>query len=153
MYYSSRRICYDSTVKAHHTWLLAGLGALSACTPATPGASAPAGTAPSAQESGGRIYSGNCIACHQQNARGIPGVYPSLAGSPVVLGDPKALALWVVKGQRTASMPAGRYATAMPQYGWMSAADTAALLTYLRSNFGNAAAPVATASVADALGD
>ncbi len=141
-------------MKVHRTWLLAGLGALSACTPSTPGASAPApGTAATAQEIGARIYSGNCIACHQQNARGIPGVFPSLAGSPVVLGDPKALALWVVKGQRTAAMPAGRYTTAMPQYGWMSAADTAALLTYLRSNFGNAAAPVAAASVADALGE
>lgn len=71
----------------------------------------------------------------------------------MVLGDPKPLALWVVKGERPASMPAGRYPTAMPQFGWMSAADTAALLTYLRSNFGNAAPPVEAANVAAALGE
>jgi hypothetical protein len=76
-----------------------------------------------------------------------------LVGSAVVLGDPKALALWVIKGQRVASMPAGRYPTAMPQYGWMSVPDAAALLTYLRSNFGNAAPPVDAATLAAALGD
>ena len=97
---------------------------------------------------GARLYSGNCIACHQQDGRGIPGVYPALAGSPVVLGDPGELAAWVVHGKRTASMPAGRYTTVMPPFGWLHAADAAALLTYLRSNFGNQAAAVDAASLA-----
>lgn len=50
-------------------------------------------------------------------------------------------------------MPAGKYPTAMPQYGWMSARDTAALLTYLRSNFGNAAPPVVAATLVAAPGN
>jgi mono/diheme cytochrome c family protein len=100
---------------------------------------------------GGRIYSGSCAACHQANGEGIPGVYPSLKGSPVVLGDPKALARWVVKGERPAGMPAGRYPTKMLQFGWLHDADAAALLTYLRSSFGNAAPPVDAATIADAL--
>jgi mono/diheme cytochrome c family protein len=79
-------------------------------------------------------------------------VYPSLAGSPVVLGDPKELARWVIKSQRPASMPSGRYPSAMPPFGWMKDADAAALLTYVRSNFGNAAPAVDTATVAEALG-
>jgi len=91
--------------------------------------------------------------CHQQDGRGIAGVYASLSGSPVVLGDPQAFARWVVKGQRPAAMSAGGYAVAMPQFGWMRAGDTAALLTYLRSHFGNTAPPVAPASVAAALGE
>jgi mono/diheme cytochrome c family protein len=133
-------------------WLLMALSSgLAACSPATPQPSAVAGAA--APAAGARIYDGNCVACHQQNGRGIPGVYPSLAGSPVVLGDPQTFALWVTKGERPASMPAGKYATAMPQFGWMKAADAAALLTYLRSNFGNAAPPVAAANLAAALGD
>jgi len=99
------------------------------------------------------MYSGNCIPCHQQDAQGIPGVYPSLAGSPVVLGDPKELALWVMRGQRPPSMPAGRYPTAMTPFGWMKPADAAALFTYLRSNFGNEAAAVDAATVARALGE
>ena len=98
------------------------------------------------------MYSGNCIACHQQDAHGIPGVYPSLAGSPVVLGDPKELTLWVIKGRRPASMPVGRYPTAMLQFTWMKPADAAALFTYLRSNFGNNATAVDAATVEQALG-
>jgi mono/diheme cytochrome c family protein len=109
--------------------------------------------APPAADLGARIYSGNCVPCHQPNGQGIPNVYPSLAGSPVVLGDPKALALWVIKSQRPASMPAGRYPSAMPPFGWMKDADAAALLTYVRSSFGNAAAPVDAATVAAALGE
>jgi mono/diheme cytochrome c family protein len=105
-----------------------------------------------AAQAGQRIYSGSCVPCHQQNGTGIPGVYPSLAGSPVVVGDPTDLALWVIKGQRPASMPQGRYATQMLQFGWMKPADAAALFTYLRSNFGNSAPPVDGATVATALG-
>jgi mono/diheme cytochrome c family protein len=145
--------------------ILALAGALAACSPkkkpGQPQASsgAPAATAAAASdagaaaaEAGARIYSGNCVPCHQQTGTGIAGVYPSLAGSPVVLGDPAQLALWVIKGQRPASMPAGRYPTQMLQFGWMKPADAAALFSYLRSNFGNSAAPVDAAAVATALG-
>jgi mono/diheme cytochrome c family protein len=111
----------------------------------------PASRGPSTADTGARIYLGNCIACHQQDARGIPGVYPSLVGSPVVLGDPSVLALWVVKGRRPASMPAGRYPTTMMQFGWMNAQDAAALLTYLRSSHGNEAPPVDASLVSHAL--
>src|SRR3979490_1644045 len=140
-------------------------GALAACPakkkPGAPQASsgAPSATAAAAgdtgastAEVGARIYSGNCVPCHQQTGTGIAGVYPSLAGSPVVLGDPGQLALWVIKGQRPPSMPAGRYPTQMLQFGWMKPADAAALFSYLRSNFGNYAAPVDAAAVAQALG-
>jgi mono/diheme cytochrome c family protein len=104
-------------------------------------------------ETGARIYSGYCVACHQEDARGIPEVYPSLAGSPVVLGDPKELALWVIKGVRPASLPPGRYPTNMRQFGWMKAQDAAALFTYLRSHFGNAGSAVDAAAIEQALGD
>jgi len=102
-------------------------------------------------DAGERIYSGNCAPCHQQTGVGIAGVYPSLAGSPVVLGDPGELARWVIRGQRPASMPVGRYSTQMLQFGWLKPADAAALFSYLRSNFGNTAPPVDAAAVAQAL--
>jgi mono/diheme cytochrome c family protein len=125
----------------------------SAGTPAAMAAAAAASNAgPTAAEVGARIYSGNCVPCHQQTGMGIAGVYPSLAGSPVVLGDPAELALWVLKGQRPPTMPAGRYPTQMLQFGWMKPADAAALFSYLRSSFGNSAAPVDAAVVAKSLG-
>ena len=117
-----------------------------ACSPRAPVVESPA------VQAGERIYSSNCVPCHQQNGQGLPGIYPSLAGSPVVLGDPGALALWVIKGQRPFSMPAGRYSTVMLQFGWMNPVDAAALFSYLRSSFGNSAAPVDAATVAAALG-
>jgi mono/diheme cytochrome c family protein len=134
--------------------LAAALAACSAKTPGPASATAPAGAAAASQTLalGGRLYDGNCVPCHQQNGVGIPGVYPSLAGSPVVLGAPAELARWVVKGQRPPSMPAGRYSTQMLQFGWMQPADAAALFSFLRSNFGNSAPPVDAATVAQALG-
>ena len=79
-------------------------------------------------------------------------MYPGLGGSPVVNGDPATLSLWVIKGQRPASMPTGRYSTQMMLFGWMKPADAAALFSYLRSSFGNSAPPVDAATVARALG-
>ena len=136
-------------------------GVLAGCSGKQPD-SPPASTATStAVKSGGassesalgeRIYNGNCVPCHQQTGAGIPGVYPSLAGSPVVQGDPRELARWVIKGQRPPSMPAGRYPTQMLQFGWMKPHDAAALFTYLRSSFGNSAPAVDAATVTEALG-
>jgi hypothetical protein len=40
----------------------------------------------------------------------------------------------------------------MLQFGWMKPADAAALFSFLRSNFGNSAAPVDAAAMAKALG-
>jgi mono/diheme cytochrome c family protein len=131
--------------------ILALSGAVAACSAKKPGEPHATPGAPTSGV-GERIYSGNCVPCHQQSGVGIPGVYPSLAGSPVVLEDPAELALWVIKGQRPLSMPAGRYPTQMLQFGWMKPADAAALFSYLRSNFGNSAPPVDAAAVAKALG-
>lgn len=138
--------------------ILALAGVIAGCPAKNPGApqASPSGltvgSAAPASDVGARIYNGNCVPCHQQNGAGIPGVYPSLTGSPVVLGDPAELARWVIKGQRPLSMPAGRYSTQMLQFGWMKPADAAALFSYLRSNFGNSATPVDAAAVAKALG-
>ena len=143
--------------------LIALAGVLAACSPKSSGE--PQGAAgvtesnlgataksagPSAAETGARIYSGNCVPCHQQSGAGIPGVYPSLAGSPVVTGDPAELARWVMKGQRPHAMPAGRYSTQMLQFGWMKDSDAAAVLSYVRSHFGNSSPPLDAAAVAKA---
>ena len=132
----------EAHCRARYAVLLALPGVLAGCSPGAP---------PAPGRAGADLYNGNCAACHQQDARGIPGVYPSLTGSPVVLGDPAAFALWVVKGRRPQSMPAGRYGTAMPQFGWMKDADVAALLTYLRTHFGNGAPPVPPAALSRVL--
>jgi alcohol dehydrogenase (quinone), cytochrome c subunit len=114
-------------------------------------AGASAGAATGAVETrGAALYAQNCSPCHRDDGAGVPMVYPSLAQSPAVLGDPVELAQWVLSQKRPASIPAGRYPTQMLLFGWMKDADAAALFTYIRSNFGNAAPPVDAATVAKA---
>jgi mono/diheme cytochrome c family protein len=97
---------------------------------------------------GAQIYTQNCLSCHKENGTGVRNVYPSLAGSPAVIGDPAELARWVLSQKRPDSIPAGRYPTQMLPFAWMKDPDMAALLTYIRSNFGNAAPPVDAEAVA-----
>ena len=126
--------------------------AIAACSASTsPSPPPPAPTTSVRIADGARLYAGNCVGCHQQNGEGIRGVYPSLAASPVVLGDPGPMAAWIVKGRRPPVTPAGRYPTIMPQFVWLKPEDVAALLTYLRSSFGNHAPAVAVDTVTGAL--
>jgi mono/diheme cytochrome c family protein len=105
---------------------------------------------PAQAERGAQLYAQNCSPCHRDDGSGVPNVYPSLSGSAAVLGDPAELAQWVLSQKRPASIPPGRYPTQMLLFGWMKDADAAALLTYIRSNFGNAAPPIDAAAVAKA---
>jgi mono/diheme cytochrome c family protein len=108
------------------------------------------GGTPTAAGLGAKLYGQNCVPCHREDGKGVPAVYPSLAQSPVVNGDPVELAQWVLSGKRPSSMPVGRYPTQMLVFGWMKDQDAAALFTYIRSNFGNSAPPVDAATVAKA---
>lgn len=107
-----------------------------------------AGAAADSAERGAALYGQNCVPCHRENGEGLPKVFPSLSGSPAVNGDPIELAQWVLSQKRPASIPAGRYPSQMLLFGWMSDPDAAALLTYIRSHFGNSAAPVDAATIA-----
>jgi mono/diheme cytochrome c family protein len=109
--------------------------------------------ADTASTRGAQLYLQNCVPCHRDDAHGVAGVYPSLAGSPVATGDPEALIRWVLNGVRPASLPAGRYATQMLQFKWMKDADAAALLSYVRGHFGNQASALDEAAIARARVD
>jgi mono/diheme cytochrome c family protein len=124
---------------------------LAACSGRSSSTQAPAeGAAASAVDNGANLYSQNCLPCHRDDGKGVANVYPSLVQSPVVNGDPVELAQWVLSGRRPASMPSGRYPTQMLQFGWMKDQDAAAVLSYIRSHFGNSAPPVDAAAAAAA---
>ena len=67
---------------------------------------------------------------------------PPLAGTPVPLGDADVMLAWVMYGQRPTVLPRGAYAGVMPQFAFLTDADLAALLTHVRSSFGNHATPI-----------
>jgi mono/diheme cytochrome c family protein len=90
------------------------------------------------------LYLDHCAGCHQAGGRGMPGVFPPLAGNGVVLAADPADVLKVVLG----GIPAqGRY---IPMPGFAAVLDDeqiAALSNYVRTSWGNAAAPNTTAAM------
>jgi mono/diheme cytochrome c family protein len=98
---------------------------------------------------GRAVYADNCMACHVGDGSGIARLFPRLAGSQVVQQtDPTTLMRVVLEGSKAAGTDRAPTAPAMPSFGWrLNDAQVADVLTYLRSSFGNAAAPVSADQV------
>ena len=99
---------------------------------------------------GKTVYATTCAACHQATGLGVEGTYPPLAGSEWVTGDEAKLIRIILNGLTGPVEVAGEtYSGAMPPWGGvLKDADIAAVTTYLRSAFGNKAAPVTQSTVA-----
>jgi cytochrome c oxidase subunit 2 len=81
---------------------------------------------------GAKVYSANCVACHQASGKGIPPTFPALSGSQVVNG-PKAEQINVLlNGVAKDGKP-----TAMVSFKQLSDADLAAVITYTRNSWDN----------------
>lgn len=96
---------------------------------------------------GGRIYADECSGCHASNGQGASGLFPALASSAAVQQtDATSLMRIVLRGARSAGTDRAPTAPAMPSFGWLLSDDeVAAVLTYVRNSWGNAA-PTLTAS-------
>lgn len=91
---------------------------------------------------GKRMYV-QCLSCHQTNGRGLYPVYPPLADSDLVLGDPAILAGIIMHGLEGRIEVQGRfYDQQMPPVPIRDDADIAAVMTYVRQAWGNDASPV-----------
>ena len=102
----------------------------------------------SLEEFGKRLYS-NCMSCHQSNGRGLPPVYPPLRGSEIVHGDPALLIKIVMHGLEGKIEVDGQvYNQVMPAAPVKSDEEIAAVLTYVRSAWGNTGGPIDAALVA-----
>lgn len=102
-----------------------------------------------AMRAGQAIYVDNCEACHAGDGSGVANLVPPLKDSPIVQSvDPTTLARVVLHGTRnvaTAQAPTG---PAMPALGWkLTNQQTAAVLTYIRNAWGNAAPAVSAGEV------
>ncbi|HEU4720851.1 MAG TPA: cytochrome c [Gemmatimonadaceae bacterium] len=117
--------------------------------PAKPAAKA-AAAAKEQLPDGKQVYATTCAACHQSTGEGVAGVFPPLAGSEWVSGDEAKLARIILHGVTGPIEVAGEtFNGMMPPWGpTMKDADIAAVLTYVRSAWGNKAAPVTAAKVA-----
>lgn len=94
---------------------------------------------------GRRVYAQVCQTCHQENGLGVAGQYPPLAQSEWVQApSPARLIRIVLNGLSGPIQVAGQtYDNAMP--AWrddLSDAEVAAVLTFIRQEWGNQASPV-----------
>ena len=117
------------------------------------GATTAAGAArgPAAAVNGQAVFESRCAACHQANGQGLPGAFPPLAGSEYVLGDEERVVRIVLHGlQGPVTVKGGTYNGAMPAWAdVLSDAEIAAVLTYVRSSWGNSAEAIAAEKVAE----
>jgi cbb3-type cytochrome c oxidase subunit III len=102
------------------------------------------------QPDGKKIFATTCAVCHQANGEGQEGKFPPLAGSEWVAGDEAKMLRVILNGLTGPVEVAGEtYDGAMPGWGpTLKDADVAAVATYIRSAWGNKAAPVTAAKVA-----
>ncbi|MEA2538699.1 MAG: hypothetical protein QOH35_65, partial [Acidobacteriaceae bacterium] len=108
-----------------------------------------------AMVSGAAIYRDQCSACHGIDGKGVAELFPSIADSSMVKSDDPTTSIRIVlRGARSVGTQAQPTAPGMPSYGrQLDDAQVAAVLTYLRNNWGPAAAPVETADVARVRSD
>jgi mono/diheme cytochrome c family protein len=102
-----------------------------------------------AMKAGMTVYRDNCAACHVGNGTGVAHLFPTLKGSATVQSsDPTSLIRVVLEGARSVATDPAPTGPAMPAFGWkLSDADTAAVLTYIRNSWGNAAPAVSADDV------
>lgn len=102
---------------------------------------------------GRQIFLTSCFACHGADGKGMKFLAPPLAGSDWVTGSPRRLARVLFHGLTGPITVSGkRYDTpevqsVMPPLAGLSNDDIAAVLTYIRRAWGNAAEPLTSGKI------
>lgn len=97
---------------------------------------------------GKQLFGAKCAACHQASGMGVAGVFPPLAGAEWVVGDEKVLASILLHGiQGEIVVKGNTYKGVMPAFGTLPDEEIAAVLTYIRSDWGNQAPAITAATV------
>ena len=100
------------------------------------GAAAP--TAGSAAVDGADLYAAQCASCHGATGEGMGEVFPALAGN-AALADAEHVIRIVLRGQP---------GTAMPAFGRLSDEEVAAVVSHIRTSWGNGYGATGAAQVA-----
>ena len=103
-----------------------------------------------AASTGKAIYESKCASCHQVTGQGLAGAFPPLAGNNDVTGDPNKAISAIVKGLNGPLTVNGKtYNGVMPPWkGQLSNTEIAAVLTYVRTSWGNKASAITEQQVA-----
>jgi mono/diheme cytochrome c family protein len=102
-----------------------------------------------AQASGSDAFTQNCAACHGVEGRGVAGAFPPLAMSDWVTGEartPVRIVLYGLQGSMQVSGAA--FNGTMPAFGArLTDQELAAVLSYVRSSWGNDAPAISPGDV------
>jgi mono/diheme cytochrome c family protein len=98
-------------------------------------------------EAGRRLFTSICAACHQPTGRGLPNVFPPLAGSDYLNADKnRAIAIVLHGRQGEVVVNGNKYNNNMPAFP-LNDQDIAYVLTYVYNSFGNSGLEVAPEEV------
>jgi mono/diheme cytochrome c family protein len=103
------------------------------------------------KKKGKKVYDSVCAACHQANGLGTAGSFPPLAGSDWVLTEgPNRIIRLILHGiQGPITVNGQAFNNAMPPWGAVLPDDQiAAVVTYIRAEWGNKASAVTAEEVA-----
>jgi mono/diheme cytochrome c family protein len=135
-------------------WADADLNAIAAyLTSRQPAAQgAPSASLPSqaVMRAGAAIYVDACSACHAPAGEGVADLFPALKASPIVQSrDPTTVVRVVLHGAQNVATEGAPTGPSMPSFQWkLTDHQTAAVTTYIRNSWGNAASPVPESVVA-----
>ncbi len=87
-------------------------------------------------ELGAQVYGANCAACHGVEGQGVPGAFPALAGNAFLNADAPFVIHVPMYGR-----------AGMPAFGGLSDEEMAAVVSYMRTSWGNDAGAVTVEQV------
>jgi mono/diheme cytochrome c family protein len=99
---------------------------------------------------GAAVYVDSCAACHKTNGEGYARFFPELRGNPVTMSDnPVSLIHITLMGQTLPGFnDKAPSSITMPPFGWrLNDQEVADVVTFVRSSWGNKAAPVTAEEV------
>ena len=98
---------------------------------------------------GKQLYQKHCVACHQTDGGGVPRMSPPLFDTDFTTGDKKRLITILLKGlNEPIEVQDETYFNPMASFSYLTDKEIAAILTYVRKNFGNKASSIVDIEVA-----
>ncbi len=102
---------------------------------------------------GKRLFTANCVACHQPTGQGVAGQFPTLVDSEWVIGgdwhgDNHLVKILLHGLQGPIQVKGNTYNGAMPPWKQLKDDQIAMILTYIRNEWGNSAPPITAEQVA-----
>jgi nitrite reductase (NO-forming) len=100
-------------------------------------------------DAGGVLFKGTCSTCHQDNGQGLADVFPPLAKSDFLAGNPSRTIEVVLNGlSGPVTVNGKQYNSVMPPMSQLNDDEVANILTYVLNSWGNTGPAVTAEQVA-----